>query len=528
MSKLRVLLIMAYPQGYSIVNTRQEEIGIEYIAEVTRQRGNELILVYGDETQIDFDEIEEFKPDIVGFTMYYNNVDRIRIVSEKLIGMFNDIIIVAGGPLATMNHKEVLQNEYTIDCVVRGEGEKTWVELLEYIENEGDISKVKGITYRGAGGNEIICNPDQEYIKDLDTLPFPKTNSMIEAVYISTSRGCVKNCSFCISNKFWKRWRGRSPQKVVDEMEYLVNNNGTRYIGIVDNSFEDPDGKCTRGLEIAKEIIRRGVKVVYQVNYRAEFWKVVTPEMMDILKKSGLVAVSIGIETANEFDRKLYNKAATVEDNYKIVEVMQSYGIHVNTNFIMFNPYSTFEGLRQNIDYLEKLNRIDWDSVSHSYMTLEGTDLYKKIKSDGLAIPSVYYNVYYSYKYKDPRMLPLSKYLYNIPHKWLDDHRHLVSGYLSCLTLDRLVYGFHEKRDKYDIVKAYEDEARNLSNTIGRYIAKWFRNLLDIAEHGWDIDKALEMEYEIMNHPKVVDSLDGLWEMALGTNAELRALREQI
>ena len=125
-------------------------------------------------------------------------------------------------------------------------------------------------------------------------------------------------------------------------------------------------------------------------------------------------------------------------------------------------------------------------------------------------------------------MLPLSKYLYNIPHKWLDDHRHLVSGYLSCLTLDRLVYGFHEKRDKYDIVKAYEDEARNLSNTIGRYIAKWFRNLLDIAEHGWDIDKALEMEYEIMNHPKVVDSLDGLWEMALGTNAELRALREQI
>jgi radical SAM superfamily enzyme YgiQ (UPF0313 family) len=520
MDKLKVLLIMAYPQEYTIV----KELGLEYIAAVTRQNGNEAMVAYGDDSQLDYEAIKQFRPDIVGFTMYYNTVFSIRSISRRLKKMFKDIVVVAGGALPSMNYEEVLLNEYDIDCVVRGEGEKTWIELLEYLESQGDISKVKGISYRGEKENEIISNPDQDYIKDLDALPFPATNLMLDSSYISTSRGCVKNCSFCISSKFWKKWRGRSPKSVVDEIEHLVNNNGVRYIGFIDNSFEDPDGECLRGLAIAREIINRGVKVVYQVNFRAEFWRKITPEMIETLKKSGLVAVSIGIETANNADRKLYNKTATVEDNYKIVEVLESYGILVNTNFIMFNPYSTFKGLRENIDYLERLNRIEWNNISHSYMTLEGTNLFKKIKVDGLTLPSLY-NDPFAYYYRDKRIEPLLTYLYEVPHKWVAEHSHLYTGYLSCLALDRLKYEFAGEAEKYNVIKGYEDRAVELSNTIGHYIATWFRNLLDIAESGWDNDKAIEMENEIASSIELIESLNELYSMAIDTNQELRELQ---
>lgn len=493
MKKLKTLLVMAQPESGVI-----DEIGIQFIAAVIEQSGHEVIVMQNDENDIDYLEIEDFKPDIVGFCMYYNNVDIIRNISSRLKEMFKDIVIVAGGALATNDNRRVMQYEAYIDYIIRGEGEATWLELIEVIESNGDISKVKGITYRGK--KRIIDNLDREPIKDLDMLPFPKRNLTGDNtyVYMSTSRGCVRNCSFCNSHDYWKQWRGMSPKRVVDEMEYLVNN-GVNYIMLIDNSFEDSDGKCTRGLAIANEIIKRGLKIPYQVNFRAEFWKVITPEMIDTLKKSGLIAVSVGIETANENDRILYNKYATLEDNIKIVEVLRGYDIHVNTNFIMFNPYSTFEGLSQNIEYLKRLNEVCWGNISNSYKILEGTALSERIKVDGLSVYTPAYNDIYAYKYKDPRMIPLVDYFYNINHEWLAKHNDYIIGYWSALKLIDKKYEVFGDKGIRDIVKGYEVKVKELCDTIGYYIAEWFQNLLDIAENGWDTKKAMDMENEVMN-----------------------------
>jgi radical SAM superfamily enzyme YgiQ (UPF0313 family) len=290
-----------------------------------------------------------------------------------------------------------------------------------------------------------------------------------------------------------------------------------------DNSFEDPDGKCTRGLQIANEIIKRGLKIPYQVNFRAEFWKVATPEMIETLKRSGLIAVSIGIETANEGDRRVYRKYASIEDNVKIVELFRSHDIHVNTNFIMFNPYSTFEGLRQNIDYLERLNHVTWDYISNSYKILEGTPLSEKIKVDGLSVYSGVYNDVFAYKYKDPRMEPMIKYFY-LQHEWILKQNAYVTQFWSALELFRKQYEVSGEIEVSESFKQPEDFVKNMCDIIGHRIAEWFRKLLDLAENGWDAKAADEMEFQIMNSKEVLTAFYKLEEASKEIYAALKEI----
>ena len=147
--------------------------------------------------------------------------------------------IILGGIHPTVVPDEVLKNK-NIDVVVRGEGEKTLKELVGLITNEKDYSQVQGISIRRNGN--IIHNLDRPLIMELDEIPaypfdlFEKNleqYSNFGAVF--TSRGCPYKCIFCASRRIsGHKYRVRSPEKVIEEIDVLVNQYNIKNIGIAD------------------------------------------------------------------------------------------------------------------------------------------------------------------------------------------------------------------------------------------------------------------------------------------------------
>lgn len=171
---------------------------------------------------------------------------------------------------------------------------------------------------------------------------------------ISTSRGCTGHCTFCAKQLFWAKWRGRSVANVVKEIEEIQKLYGIDAFYFIDSSLEDPDGGKKRLWDLINEILHRKLKIYFFANFRADFVRTASPELMRSLVSAGLCGACIGLESFNDDDLKLYGKIATAEDNHRIIKLFRQFDIHIQPGFININPYTTLDGLRQNIRSLKQ------------------------------------------------------------------------------------------------------------------------------------------------------------------------------
>ncbi|MBT4287349.1 MAG: hypothetical protein HOD92_08405, partial [Deltaproteobacteria bacterium] len=183
--------------------------------------------------------IKQNKPKIIGIGCMYSRhyIDVIAIA--KLIKKVDSLIqVVVGGNHATSFYDKVLMDK-SIDFVVIGEGEITFHELCSEIgSKKNNFKAIKGIAFRGNNG-EIIKTTDRELIANLDDLPMID-NSLVDtkkyaqqsykspflmrypSIAIMSSRGCPGKCIYCTVKSVWGRtWRGKSPERTVDEIESL-------------------------------------------------------------------------------------------------------------------------------------------------------------------------------------------------------------------------------------------------------------------------------------------------------------------
>ncbi|MCX7920713.1 MAG: B12-binding domain-containing radical SAM protein [Clostridia bacterium] len=514
MRKVKVLLIALYSDK---MLKNLEEIGICYIAAFLRNKGYDVMLSGVYENEIDYKKICEFAPDIIGTPVYSQSKDLVYRFINRVKEECSEAAICVGGFLPTYYGVEMMEENPLIDYAIRGEGESVFLELISAIEKNEGFENVKGLNYRK--NNKIIVNEKQDLIEDYEALPFPSRDLLVEnklkIAQISSSRGCSGRCSFCCCPNFWQtngkhKWRGRKVKRIVDEIENIKQNYGIDYFSLIENSFEDPGSNFRKVWDTAEEIVSRNLQIYYYLCFRTEFHKKATDELLDLLKKSGLCSVYLGIESFNENDLKVYKKIATVEDNIKAIELFRSAQINITIGFINFNPYSSFEGLRENIDLLEKYGFASHFPQIRRVRVFRGTSLYTMLENDGLLRESRYDDDY-RYSYRDSRIEPLANFLDEEFVKVGSMLGTLVSiadyysnDYLVTLTCYKRRFE-NERSDKaLELVIDNELKVKELLAGLNTRSSGCFRRLLDFAENGWDQTQAqgIVREYLDDNYAK--------------------------
>lgn len=182
------------------------------------------------------------KPDLVAFSCYIWNVEQSLRIAADLKKLLPSTLIVLGGPEVSYDAEELLRKNGAVDCVIRGEGEQTWVELVDMLAHGPSVkealkSVAAGITFRS--DDVIISTPDRFDIVELDTLTSPFSLGLVDTVkplvYYETSRGCPFSCAFCLSS-LEKGVRTFSLDRVRSDLLYLMGRK-VQVVKLVDRTF---------------------------------------------------------------------------------------------------------------------------------------------------------------------------------------------------------------------------------------------------------------------------------------------------
>lgn len=335
-------------------------------------------------------EVDKFSPHIVGITCptaaYYN----IRKICKDLREKDKDLKILLGGSHPTALPEDTLR-ETGCDAVVIGEGEVTTVELIEAWEQGKTLAHVPGVAYLESGTGEMVLTGKRQYIKDLDTVPFPakdllpihkyflpptKRIKSERATNMVTSRGCPFNCHFCMAKTMWTRGtRLRSVENVLQEIRINVEEYKLTEFSFHDELFTL---KRDRVMAICKGILDAGWDMSWVCMARVES---VDLELMRMMKKAGCGKIGFGFESGSARMLKRMNKQARMEDAFKAAALCKEAGIEVNGTFILGYPGEDKESIEETIRFAKK---IDCDTAAFFIaIPYPGTDLWHEALKEG-------------------------------------------------------------------------------------------------------------------------------------------------
>jgi len=329
----------------------------------------------------------KLNPKIIALTATTSTIKTAMKYIKSIKKALPNSLSVLGGPHPTFMPAEVLKDT-RVDVVILGEGEETMVHLAsDYIDKERqDISSISGIAYTDPQTRVIKFTQPRPLIKDLDSLPLPARHlvpfdsynaSKDQSGGMITSRGCVFSCGYCtFSLIMGKKFRSRSPQNVVDEIEELYYHYKIRDIAFLDDTFLL---NKKRAYAIAQEIKDRGLDVNFVASSRVDM---VNYNLLQKLKSSGMSTLYYGVEMGSQRILDLMKKGITLKQAEDAVKNAKKAGLNVLTSFILGYPGETKEDMNQTIDFSIKLKP---DYSQYSILTpFPGTPIYRELNGKGL------------------------------------------------------------------------------------------------------------------------------------------------
>lgn len=283
--------------------------------------------------------IYKSQPDIVAFSCYIWNIDIITEITVELKKVMPELKIWFGGPEVSYNAKECLETIDELDGITIGEGEQTFLELMEsFIDNNKDLSQIKGIAYKT--DDDIVITEDRESLT-LDSVPFPyddmeKLHNKI--IYYESSRGCPFSCSYCLSS-IDKRVRFRNTELVKKELQTFLDYKVAQ-VKFVDRTFN-----CNKNhaMEIWTYIKDHDNGIT---NFHFEISAdLLDEEEIEFLKtlRPGQVQLEIGVQTTNlQTVEAIHRKMDLKKLATNVGRIREGRNIHQHLDLIAGLPYEDY------------------------------------------------------------------------------------------------------------------------------------------------------------------------------------------
>ncbi|MHA2025927.1 MAG: B12-binding domain-containing radical SAM protein [Candidatus Thorarchaeota archaeon] len=338
--------------------------------------------------------IETFQPDIVApSSLSTCNAYRGLRTIELAKTVDPTTTTIVGGQHYTVLAKESLEAYPELDIVVRGEGEQTLLEVVRALKGQGTLSEVKGITFRH--NDRIITNEDRSLIDNLDELPFPAYDLVAKYMkeyhftlmagrdtpyaLVEASRGCPHDCNFCTQCVFWGgKWRRKTPKRIVDEIEFGLNEFGTKFFWLTDDNF----GLGKRTDELCDEIISRGIADDIMWFMQARCDDIVThKDLLPKLRRAGLNWILAGVESHSPDTLASFNKRIDPSVSRQAIDLLKLNDIFAQATLIIGERSDSRETLRGLRAYV---NDMDPDLAIFMILTpYPGTKLYEDAIRNG-------------------------------------------------------------------------------------------------------------------------------------------------
>lgn len=389
----------------------QGNLALEYLGAAVEAAGHRARLVTFDskaKAEACVRAILDHEPDLVGLSIAFqcavdDHLELARLL--RLAGYRGHV--TCGGHVPTFCYRELLEAAPGIDSVVRHEGERTLVELLDALGRGEAPRGLQGLVWREGSKAEVA--PPRPLLADLDTLPTPLRRQKPLVVggapiaVMLTSRGCIGECAYCCLRAFGKdaggkRFRLRSAEAVAEEIASAYHDLGVRVIILQDDLFILPSE--ARSIErmnaISRGLEARGVgKVLFWIKGRPE---TITPAVAEAAAAMGAIHMFLGVENAAPERLRYLGRVHSREDSARAIERCLERGIRSSYNFMLFDPDCSLEEIVENIDFASQRLDLTWNVCRTEIYP--GTPLLERLRAEGRLEGSW---LAYGYTMRDPR-----------------------------------------------------------------------------------------------------------------------------
>lgn len=372
----------------------EENLGVGYLISVLKEAGIEASMIdFRHNNEDILAGIRRRNPFVVGFSLIF----------EVYIGQFAKLIeflrkngischFTAGGYYSSLHPEDILSLMPGLDSIVRFEGEYTFRELVSCIRKNEDWRSVRNLAFRENG--RIVRTPLRDPEKEIDNFPFPSRGKPEEYApgrkytTIIAARGCSYDCSFCNAREFYRQAGGplrrvRKPELVVSEMKQLFTETGCTVFLFQDDDFPVKTSGGAWINSFCNELENTGLSgsVAWKINCRPDE---IDRDTFLMMKKHGLYLLFTGLEDGTDEGLRRLNKRMTAETCFRGVQTLRELEIGFDFGFMLFQPESSFDSLRENLRFMERICRDGYTPVTFlRLLPYYGTQVEKDLREQG-------------------------------------------------------------------------------------------------------------------------------------------------
>ncbi len=354
--------------------------------------------------------LDKYKCRIIGITTNATNIYQVSAFSKSIKQKRRNIRVVMGGPQGSFDDIRVMKDS-DCDVVIRHEGDIKLVQIIQHLQGEFSLSKIKGVTYRD--GDMLLRNPDEKEWIDINTLPTPlyaivkqpeywilpvgkniqeKHAFFSELTYANNyfmaSRGCPYHCSFCVEGILSNNYRERSAELVYVDLISFLDVFQTNVVFMADSTLTSSVKRVREICSIFRKI-RNKRKVWWYAEGRVNIlYK--NLYLIKEMKEAGLLNLQIGIETGNDGIMRLIHKGITKEQIKAVAkEVGKLENLLLVGNIIFGLPGETRETFQESLSFAQELQDLSDCSMliaSSYFVPFVGTEIRNNLSNYPLTI----------------------------------------------------------------------------------------------------------------------------------------------